>query len=93
MAQSTVLAAGTAGGTSTDITVAAGAKVKIGIFPGAGTTLPADVRATLISDTPGNPISHFTFDKSFPAMLVEGPGTFNVVIPQTATAVGAFWEN
>lgn len=92
MPQTTRLAAGTTGGTSADITVAAGATVKIGIFAANGTSLPADVRATVISDTPGAPAVHTVLDKDNPVLLFEGPATYNVVVPPTVTAVGAFEE-
>ena len=53
MAQSTILATGLTRATSTDIVVAAGAVVTVGLFVAAGLSVQPGSRAILWIDTPG----------------------------------------
>jgi hypothetical protein len=83
MTQSTILAAGITGATSTDIVVAAGAVVTVGMFC-ADADKPAnyaDLIATkfeILQDTPGadNVVSFLNYTK--PSTVLSGPGTFRV---------------
>lgn len=52
MAQSTILAAGTSGATSTDVVVAAGATVNVGIFAAANVLIPLGVDIEVRMATP-----------------------------------------
>lgn len=91
MAQSTILAAATAAGTSSDVVVAAGASVTIGLFVASGGLPPQDF-ALVYQDTPGgdNPLCELTGTK--PTTVLSGPGTFRVVKGATSVAVGVFTE-
>jgi hypothetical protein len=93
MAQNTVYAANTAAGTSTDIVVAAGASVNVGIFPATGSafTITGDL-ATIMLDTPGADVAIAKLTDRCPSVAVSGPGTYRVVKPATAIAIGVFTE-
>jgi len=92
MAQATVLATGTTEATSTDITIAAGEAVTVGIFA-AGGRLPASVAFTVKQDTPGgdNVVARLTNVER--ATVLAGPGTYRVSRPAyEGTAFGVFTE-
>ena len=92
MAQATVLATGTTEATSTDITVAAGESVTVGIFA-AGGRLPSRVAFTVKQDTPGgdNVVARLTNVER--ATVLAGPGTYRVHRPAySGTAFGVFTE-
>lgn len=89
MAQTTVLSAGTNDATSTDIAVAPGMAVTVGIFsvdPDA--RLPIEARFEIMQDTPGadNVIGILKYDQK--SRVISGPGTFRV--RRRAYAGGSF---
>lgn len=96
MAQTTILAAAQTAGTSTDITVADGSSVKVGLFAATGTgPIPAKVLATVYEDTPGddNPIAQLS--GANPTVVLTGPGTYRVSRPSIAhlgVDVGVYTE-
>jgi len=98
MAQSTILAAGNSAATSTDIAVAAGATVTVGIFSAAGNPLPVNVQFTVWIDTPGadqrvTSLGLSTGADTVVATQLSGPGTFRVTRPAyTGEAYGVFLE-
>ena len=98
MAQSTILAAATTAGTSTDVAVAAGSTVTVGIFSATGNPLPASVQFTVWIDTPGADqriavIGSSTSADATTAIQLAGPGTYRVTRPvYTGEAYGVFLE-
>lgn len=93
MAQSTILAAGTTAGTSTDVVVAAGAVVVVGVFSAVSDTLPVTVLFSVFRDTPGADNTMALLNNNFRAVTITGPGTFRVGRPDyTGTAFGVFLE-
>lgn len=95
MAQSTVLAAAITAGTSTDITVAAGSVVKVGIFcaDADASRLPASAEFKLKEDTPStdNTLIQFTDQKR--SYLITSPGIYRVTRnAYTGTAFGVYVE-
>lgn len=94
MAQSTILAAGTAAATSTPVTVAAGAVASVGIFVASG-DIPREARFQVVMDTPGADLAIATLTRDDPVTVVSGPGTFYVArrtVGREGTSVGAFSE-
>jgi len=91
MAQNTILAAATTAATSSDVTVAAGSSVNIGIFA-SGADVPASNCAALYMDTPGGDLAIHRFNQTYPVVCVTGPGTFRVRRPEGSVAIGAFSE-
>lgn len=92
MAQSTILAAGTTAASSSDIVVAAGATVSIGMFVASG-SLPAQPLG-VFQKTPGGNIRVASLSSSRPSIAINAPGTY-VVSRDTNTggvSVGAFLE-
>lgn len=83
MAQTTHLAAGQTAATSTDIVVAAGASVSVGLFTDrAGDAIPAALEIWLLIDTPG--VDNRVIDLAKEpgnARAVSGPGTYRVSRP------------
>jgi hypothetical protein len=93
MAQSTVLSAGTTAGTSSDIVVAAGSTVTVGIFPAAGGTLRSSVAFHVLADTPGSDRVVAKLSSACQATQLSGPGTYRVRRPAyTGTAFGVYLE-
>lgn len=93
MPQSTILASGTTEATSTDVVVAAGSSVTVGIFGAAGAHLPPGLPFAVLQDTPDadNLVAHL--DGSTRTTVLSGPGTFRVKRPPlTGDAFGAFLE-
>lgn len=97
MAQTTVLAAGTTAATSTDITVAAGAKVVVSMYF-ADDVYPADVELLVMLDTPGGdlPVDVLRVDpktREGGAIELRNDTTtamvYRVKRPATAYSVGA----
>lgn len=93
MAQSTILAAGQTAATSTDIVVADGESVKVGLFVAAG-RVPTGVQCTIVEDTPGadNPVGLLGAALS---VVIAGPGTYRVLRPaigHIGVNVGVFTE-
>jgi hypothetical protein len=92
MAQNTILAAATATGTSSDVTVAAGATVTIGIYTSDAGGLPGDSRINVFIDTPSQDKFLFNLTPNDPVRVLSGPGTFRCNKPASTVAYGAFTE-
>lgn len=95
MAQNTILAAGTTAQVSSNIVIAANARVTVGAFVDSG-NIPTDVQLNVVIDTPGADVSVGKLSVTSPAMLLNGPGTFRVVrmnIAAFGVSVGAFTED
>lgn len=94
MAQATILAAGTTAATSTDVTVAAGASVTIGIFTSDSAGIPGNHYVQVWQDTPGTGdilAGELTGNK--PQLVISGPGTFRAKRPLSTTSIGIFTES
>lgn len=93
MAQSTILAAGTTEATSTDVAVAAGASVWVGIFSASGDTLPVQVSMIVFQDTPGADNALAFLNNNNRSVRLLGPGTFRITRPAyTGPSFGVFLE-
>jgi len=92
MAQNTILAAATATGTSTDVVVAAGASVTIGIYTSDANGLPGDSRINVFIDTPSQDKMLFQLTPNSPVQVLSGPGTFRCNKPASTVAYGAYTE-
>ena len=97
MTQSTILATGTTAATSTDIVIAAGAVVTVGIFcaaPDVPTGLGWEpIEFSVLEKTPGadNKIDTLNYGKK--AIVLSGPGTYRVARPAyTGSPFGVFVE-
>lgn len=83
MTQSTILAAGITEATSTDIVIAAGATVVVGMFcsdadkPLNYKDLTAP-KFEIMQDTPGADNSIFVLNHAKPSTVLSGPGTYRV---------------
>jgi len=94
MAQSTILAAGNTAASSTDVVVAAGDTVTVGIFAAAGGSLPASVAFRVEIDTPGTNAFVNKLTQTNRVTVIAGPCTARVRRPAyTGTAFGVFLEN
>lgn len=92
--QSTILAAASTAGTSTDVIVAAGAVVTIGIFSATAAELPLGVMFDVMQDTPGADNVAARLHQASRTAVLSGPGTFRVLRPAYAgPAFGVFYEN
>lgn len=91
MAQNTVSAASVNTATSSDISVAAGSQVTVGIFAASG-ALHERAFARVYQDTPGadNLIAELT--NASPTYVLNGPGTFRVIKAGAGTSYGVFTE-
>ena len=89
MAQTTVLAAGTTAATSTDITVATGATIKIAIDC-AGAIGPGDT-LMIFEDGPLGERPVMQLNSSNPSTLI-GSGTYRVKRPVTTASIAVFTE-
>ena len=94
MAQTTALAAGTTAAVSSDIVVAPGATVTVGVFTAtAGGKFPDGAPFALEQITPGQPNVIATLDNARRAQVITGPGTYRVRRPvYTGAAFGVFVE-
>lgn len=93
MTQSTVLAAGITAASSTDIVVAAGATVTVGIFSAVADAVPLGLSFGIDQVTPGASNTIGSLDGSKRQVGLSGPGTFRVKRPAyTGTAFGVFLE-
>lgn len=93
MAQSTILAAATTAATSTDVVVAAGAVVTVGIYSDAAVDLPLGVMFDVMQDTPGADNLAARLHQASRTAVLSGPGTFRVKRHAYAgPAFGAFVE-
>lgn len=93
MAQSTILAAGTSAATSSEIVVAAGATVTVGMFVASG-SLPGQPLAVM-QKTPGGTIRVASLTPSRPSIAISAPGTYVVTRDNNTggVSVGAFLES
>jgi hypothetical protein len=92
MTQTTVLAAGTTAATSSDIVVAAGAFVTVGLFSAAAAALPEGVMFAVDQDTPGADNTPEYLHQHKRTAVLSGPGTFRVKRPVLPVAFGVFTE-
>lgn len=93
MAQATILAAGNTEATSTDVTVAKGESVNIGIFGAAGAALPLKAKMVVLMDTPNGDAVVGVLTQANPVMSVQGPGVFRGKrFAYTGNAFGFFSE-
>jgi hypothetical protein len=93
MTQSTVLAAGTTADASTDIVVAAGSVVTVGIFAATAADLPIEAIFDVMQDTPGADNVAARLHQANRTTVLSGPGTFRVKRPAyTGSAFGVFVE-
>lgn len=89
MPQSTILASGTSAATSSDVVVAAGTSVALGLF--SASALPANAGASVVLATPGADMPVGSLSALSPTLVITGPGTFRVVRPLfAAQAFGVF---
>lgn len=92
MAASSVLAPGTAPGNSTDVVVAGGATVSIGLYKASG-ELKSGLSFHIAIKTPGAPLRFATLDNANPLRVISGPGTFVVSRVESAgDSVGVFTD-
>lgn len=82
---------GLGAGTSTDVAIASGSSVTVGLFVASGGVPPQDY-ATIMQDTPGGDNVVANLSGAKPSAVLSGPGTFRVVKPVTSVAVGVFTE-
>lgn len=93
MAQATVLAPGNTAATSTDIVVAAGASVTVGIFALIAGRLPGGVQFVVSQATPGADNTIARLDNNSSATVLAAPGTYRVHRPAyTGHEFGVFTE-
>lgn len=93
MGQSTILAAGTSAATSSDVVVAAGETVTIGVFSADSSVLSIGARLSLWLDSPGQDAYVAMFSNTTMAVQVTGPGTYRVRRNEyDGRAFGAFVE-
>ena len=92
MAQTTILAAGKTAATSTDVAVGAGSNATVGMYAGAGVTIPMNIELVIYADTPGGDQRVGVLNNKSPVVVVSGPGTFRVTRPVITVDVGAFSE-
>jgi len=91
MAQNTVLAAGTTAAVSTDIVIAAGAEVIVGVFSSVAANMPLGARFNILLDTPGSDQFIAKLDNEHRAQVLTGPGTYRVSRnAYTGAAFGVF---
>lgn len=93
MAQTTILAAGTTAATSTDVAVAAGASVTVGIFTASASGIPGNTGVTVYIDTPGNDVVAAELTGNKPTAVISGPGTFRAVRGVVGTSLGVYTES
>lgn len=83
-------------GTSTDVAVAAGVHVNVGIFTADAAGIPGAQHCKVYQDTPSSDLHIGNLSGRAPVMKLVGPGTFRVVRPQYDSAseviVGVFSE-
>lgn len=92
MAQNDVLPETEDADTSSDIVVAAGAVVTVGIYTSDNGGLPGDSRIVVYIDTPGDDKALFELVPNYPVRVVSGPCTLRGTKPSSAVAYGMFSE-
>lgn len=91
MTISTILAAGLSVGTSTDIVIAKGDSVNVGVFSAVAGAVPS-AHFDILQVTPGVPNVIGSVGPSR-AVNIAGPGTYRVARPAlTGTSFGVFLE-
>lgn len=93
MAQTTILAAGTTAATSTDVVVANGASVTIGIFTASAAGIPGNEGVAVYIDTPGADMVEVELTGKRPTRVISGPGTFRAKRGVTVTSIGVYTES
>ena len=91
MAQTTILAAGTGAATSSNVVVAAGDTVTVGIF--ATGTIPPSIELYVRQVTPGGDNQVARLSHAHQTTMLVGPGTYRVVrkdISALGVSVGVF---
>lgn len=86
---------GGSAGTSTDVTVAAGVHVNVGIFTADAEGIPGGQHCKVYQDTPSKDLLVGSLTGNRPVMKLIGPGTWRVVRPVAVSgevAVGVFSE-
>lgn len=94
MAQNTVLAAAQTAATSSDIVVAAGSVVTVGLFSTSG-SIPPGFECLIDQDSPGGDIYVGKLSHSCRQTVLSGPGTFRVrrpLITSIGVNIGVFTE-
>jgi TPP-dependent indolepyruvate ferredoxin oxidoreductase alpha subunit len=77
-----------------DIVVAAGARVTVGLYVAAG-SIPSQARATVAIKTPGANLPVASLGETQNTTVLDGPGTFVVTLDTVSggsTAVGVFTD-
>lgn len=96
MTQATILSAAQTAATSTDVELAAGEKIKVGLFTdNALGIFPRKYEYWLVEDTPGADNRVVDLAK-VTSQVVVGPGTYRVVRPDISANgvnVGVFTED
>jgi len=93
MAQTISLAPTVNNADSSNIVVASGAQVVIGLYVASGQLSDAgEFSATVKQVTPGSPNSIIKLSSAVPSEVFKGPNTFLVTKTQTLVAVGVFSE-
>lgn len=93
MAQTTILAAGITAAVSTDVVVASGAVVLVGIFSAAAAEVPVQASFNIEQVTPGASNVIARLGASNRTTVIAGPGTFRVRRPlYEGSAFGVFLE-
>lgn len=83
---------GTTAATSSDVVVAAGATVTVGIFVSSGGFAVSGPIGEVWADTPGADVPVSTLSADRPITVISGPGTFRVKRLATSQAIGVYTE-
>lgn len=92
MAQTVVLAVGTAAADSDDIVVAQGETVTVTIHADGGLDID-DPACTIMQDTPTDPVGIYSLTKSEPSRSITSPGTYFVRRPSVKKSIGVITED
>jgi hypothetical protein len=90
--QTTVVASGIGGGTSTSIVVAAGGSITVGLFVASGAAMTPGSRASIMISTPGAGSRVAEIDHITKTTQIAGPCTFTVEKGAAGTAFGVYTE-
>jgi hypothetical protein len=93
MAQTTILAAGTSSATSSDVVVAGGDLVSVGLF--SDSAIPPSIELYVRMDTPGGDNQVARLSSASQTTMLVGPGTYRVVrkdISAIGVSVGVYTE-
>jgi len=93
MAQATILAAGTTAATSSDVVVAAGATVTLGIFTDGALSIPANEGVIVFLDTPGTDIIETELTGLKKDVVISGPCTIRCTRRPSSVNIGVFTES